>query len=66
MRVTQVFAEASTTFSSILSSNLHLRFMLEPVAGLFAGRIIANDIGGPELAEMNADRRDLPVRLVGM
>src|SRR5262249_23044512 len=37
----------------------HFRFMLEPIASLLAGRIIANDIGGSQLAKMNTDSRNL-------
>ena len=33
--------------------------MLQPIVGLLAGRIIANDIGGPLLAEMNTNSRNL-------
>src|SRR5262245_3253945 len=33
--------------------------MLQPIVGLLAGRIIANDIGGPQLAEMNTNSRNL-------
>src|SRR5262249_57711217 len=33
--------------------------MLEPIASLLAGCIIANDIGGSQLAKMNTDSRNL-------
>jgi len=39
-----------------------LSMVLQPVANLFPGRIVPNDIGGPQLGEMAADGLHGPAR----